>query len=85
MSSISMFYGVIIYMCKDDYASPHVRVKYQEYEACYDFDSNLIKGDLPIKQKKLVEAWIAIHEDELKANWELLQSGDEICRIDPLK
>ena len=36
-------------------------------------------------KKKLVEAWILIHEDELMADWELAISGEEIFKIDPLK
>lgn len=44
-----------------------------------------LEGDFPKKQLKLLEAWIALHEDELKANWELLSQGDEYFKIDPLK
>jgi len=36
-------------------------------------------------KKKLVEAWILIHEDELMADWQLAINGEEIFKIDPLK
>jgi hypothetical protein len=39
----------------------------------------------PDKQTKLLLAWIAIHEDELKANWQLLGNGDGYFRIEPLR
>lgn len=40
-------------------------------------DGNLIEGQLPIKQKKLVEAWIAIHREELHLLWECVQNEGE--------
>ena len=30
---------------------------------------DLLDGDLPGKQMKLVQAWIALHSDELMADW----------------
>lgn len=50
---------------------PHIHAEYGEFEAVYGFGGELIEGELPKKQRKLVEAWIAIHEDDLKANWNL--------------
>jgi len=34
---------------------------------------------------KMVEAWAAIHEDELRANWQLLSEGEAAFKIEPLK
>lgn len=50
-----------------------------------DLDGEKLEGDFPKKQRKLLDAWIALHEDELKANWKLLNDGDGYFRIDPLK
>ena len=85
MPSLSTFYGIIIYMYKDDHYPPHIHARYQDKEARYELDGKFIEGELPDKKKKLVEAWIVIHEDELKANWELLNNEDKICKIEPLK
>lgn len=38
-------------------------------------------GDIPVKQLKLVQAWIEIHRDELFADWELAISGEQPFRI----
>jgi hypothetical protein len=35
----------------------------------------LIAGALPQKQRRLVEAWAQLHQDELLADWELLYAG----------
>lgn len=37
------------------------------------------------KKKKLVEAWISIHEEELESLWTLIHKQGEFFRIEPLK
>lgn len=44
-----------------------------------------LEGDLPGKQMKLVQAWIALHADELVADWELAVAGETPYKIDPLR
>ncbi len=48
-------------------------------------DGELLDGKLPKKKLKMIQAWIAIHEDELMANWKLAIEGKELFRIDPLR
>jgi len=48
-------------------------------------DSEMLEGDLPNKQKKLVVAWMEIHKDELIANWELAVVGEHPYKIESLK
>lgn len=71
MPVISMFFGIIITMNADDHVPPHIHARYQGHEASFTFDGNLLKGDLPRKQRKLVEAWVLLHAEELEADWEL--------------
>lgn len=88
MPTLSMFYGILIKMYKElggKHNIPHLHAEYGEFEAVYGFDGYLLEGDLPRKQQKLVEAWIALHEDELKANWKLLQTGEPFFKIQPLQ
>ena len=33
----------------------------------------------------LYNMWIAIHEDELQANWKLLSNGDGYFKIEPMR
>ncbi|MGB9753934.1 DUF4160 domain-containing protein [Roseiflexus castenholzii] len=44
-----------------------------------------ISGDLPQRQKRLVEAWAELHHQELLENWARLQSGQLPHKIAPLK
>jgi hypothetical protein len=89
MPTISMFYGIIIYMYFFDdkrHHAPHVHAEYAEHTAVLSIeDGEVLDGSLPKKQLKMVQAWVAIHEDELLADWKLAIQGEEIFRIDPLK
>ncbi|MBR5621348.1 DUF4160 domain-containing protein [Candidatus Saccharibacteria bacterium] len=85
MPVISMFYGMIIMMFYRDHNPPHFHVDYQGMRAIFDFNGNLVKGKIPSKQIKIVQAWCMIHYDELCANWKLASEGGTIYSIEPLK
>ena len=85
MPTLSMFYGILIRMYYDDHNPPHIHAIYGDDEACYNFEGEVIEGNFPNKQRKLVEAWIEIHKDELKANWKLAEEGEAFFKIEPLK
>jgi hypothetical protein len=38
---------------------------------------------LPLKQLRLVQAWIELHQDELQADWELALNGEQPYEITP--
>jgi len=49
-------------------------------------NGEVIADDFPSKQRKMVLAWAAIHEDELNAAWQLLADGiAPEFKIEPLK
>lgn len=89
MPTISMFYGIIIYMYFFDnkrHNKPHIHAEYGEHAVVLSIeDGELPDGKLPNKKLKMVQAWIAIHEDELMANWKLAIEGKDLFRIDPLR
>jgi Domain of unknown function (DUF4160) len=45
----------------------------------------LIAGELPRRQRRLVEAWAELHQSELIADWARLQAGQSPLPIDPLE
>ena len=51
----------------------------------YDFKANLLEGELPTKQRKLVEAWTLLHEDELNAAWVAWSESGEVIKIEGLR
>ena len=89
MPTISMFYGIIIYMYYADnkqHNMPHIHVEYNEYNAIVEIPNGIIlDGELPTKKMQLVQAWITIHEEDLMADWKLAVKGETIFKIDPLK
>lgn len=88
MPIISMFYGIIIRMYLIDnqhHNSPHLHAKYAEFEASIGIDTGeIIVGELPRKQLRLVQAWVELHRDELMADWELAGNGENPYNIAPL-
>ena len=84
-----MFYGIVVlmyYLDKKQHNFPHIHVRYQEYEAVFKIpDGSLIEGKLPNNKRKLIEAWIEIHQEDLMANWQMAVNGNEVFKIDPLK
>ena len=88
MPIISMFYGIIIrlyLMDNQHHNMPHIHAKYAEFEASIAIDDGeILAGQLPRKQLRLVQAWIELHRDELMADWELAVSGENPYKINPL-
>ena len=86
MPTISMFYGIIIKMYNNgEHNPPHFHATYQGYNAVFNLEGELIEGDIPRKQAKLISAWVEIHQDELIANWELAMSEQPLYKIEPLR
>lgn len=89
MPVISMFYGIIVMMYYFDnkqHQSPHIHVSYQGNEGVVGLpEGDLLEGEFPPKQMKLVQAWIEIHRDELMADWQLAIAGKPIFKVEPLK
>lgn len=88
MPELSRFFGIIIRMYWEASAPhhrPHFHVYYQNDVAIYGIDQlELITGSLPRRQRRLVEAWAELHQQELRDDWERLQEGKKPLPIDPL-
>ena len=84
-----MFYGIIIrlyYFDNQRHSIPHIHVYYQDQAAVMTIsDGEILDGTIKANKRKLVEAWIEIHREELEADWALAVSGEPVFNIDPLK
>jgi Domain of unknown function (DUF4160) len=89
MPTISMFYGIVIYLYFYDderHKTPHIHAKYQGQDASISIiDAEVLAGDIPKVKLRLVQAWIEIHRESLQADWELAVNGQSPFPIDPLK
>lgn len=88
MPELSRFYGIIVTMYTEagsQHSLPHIHVRYGDMKAVYSLEGNVLQGSLPPKQRKLLLAWMSLHEQELQENWYLAQSKCACYRIPPLQ
>ncbi len=89
MPTISMFYGILVYMYFEDnkqHHVPHIHVEYSGNEAVIAIPSGkTLGGKIPRAKMKLLQAWIELHKDELMADWKLAVAGEKPYPIEPLR
>lgn len=78
MATLANFYGILIGMKPEKYGKhhrAHIHAWYAGDVAVFDvLTRKRIRGKLPSDQTNMVKAFIAIHEAELLANWESINS-----------
>lgn len=85
MPTLSVFYGIKIAMFYCDHNPPHFHASYGGDQATFDIDTGaVLDGKLPRRAMKLVEAWQALHRDELRRDWQLARANQPLDRIAPL-
>lgn len=88
MPEISRFFGVVIRMYVEvtsKHHRPHFHAYYQDAMAVFGIEPiELIAGELPRKERRLVEAWAELHQAELRDDWDRLQGGGPPVPIAPL-
>lgn len=89
MPTISMFFGIVVYMYLMDnkqHHLPHIHTRYQGMNASISIeDGSLLDGQIPPGKLRLVQAWVEIHREELLADWDLAISGELPFKIAPLQ
>jgi hypothetical protein len=89
MPELARFFGIIIRMFAEaggPHHRPHFHAYYQEHVGIVAIDRiEMLAGNLPRRQRRLVVAWAELHQDELLDDWERLQEGRPPLRIDPLQ
>ena len=74
-----MFFGIVvrIYFAPKEHNPPHEHVYYQDDTASFSIETGeLLNGNFPTKQTRMVQAWMEIHQEELFANWKLCQNKE---------
>ena len=89
MPEISRFFGIVIRMFAEPGAPhhrPHLHAYYQGQVGIFAIDTiELIGGELPARETRLVLAWTEIHRQALLDNWNALQAGRLPSKIEPLR
>ena len=85
MPTICIFDGIKISMFYRDHAPPHFHVVYADEAAEIGIDPiTIIEGQLSRRIRAKVFEWAAIHQAELRANWELARGHLPLFDIAPL-
>jgi len=86
---LSRFFGIIIRMFVESGGVHHLppfHAYYQDDVGVFGLEPvDLIAGSLPKRQRRLVEAWAELHQQELREDWDLLQEGRPPHPIEPLR
>ncbi len=88
MPALSMFFGIVVYMYRElggKHKLPHVYAMFSGDEIVVSLEDEILEGSIPKSKLELLLAWMEIHKDELRANWDLLSAGEQPFRIDPLR
>ncbi len=90
MPVLSMFFGIIVRMYREEsgkHNMPHLHAEYSGEEIVMALDGTILEGEktFPRNKRKMLEVWMEIHREDLEANWKLLSNGEQFFRIDPLK
>ncbi len=72
-------------MFYDEHNPPHFHADYQGNKAVFDFNGNVLKGDIKSKTaRKLIREWVDLYAKELMENWNLARNDKKIKKISPL-
>jgi len=89
MPELARFHGIVIRMYLEvggPHHLPHFHAYYAGQVGVFGIDPvERLAGDLPRRQTRLVEAWAELHQPELAADWERLQTGRVPLPIEPLR
>ena len=86
MPTICIFRGIKIYINWRDHQPPHFHASYGGDSVIVSIrDIEVLEGEMPNKQLKMLLGWAALHQDELLENWALAEKNQELFPIDPLR
>jgi len=85
MPTICIFEGIKILMYYREHSPPHFHAERADEAAEIGVDPIVIlEGRLSRATRAKVFEWAAIHQAELRANWELARAGLPLHQIEPL-
>ena len=88
MPRISAFYGIVITMYWEtggQHHAAHFHATYGEHEASIGIEPLVVlDGSLPVRALAHVMEWAALHEQELRENWQRVTKRTALASIEPL-
>ncbi|OQY44634.1 MAG: transcriptional regulator [Anaerolineaceae bacterium 4572_78] len=85
MPTISRFFGIDIRIYYKYHPPPHFHAEYQGQRGTFDFNGNMLKGNIRSRvAKRIVREWEILHREELEENWHNARHDIPVFRIPPL-
>ena len=85
MPTLSIFFGIVIYIYWSDHNPPHIHARYAGEEIVIAIGTcAVLEGSLPKRAKAMVLEWMHEHQEELAAAWDLASRNIPPARIAPL-
>jgi hypothetical protein len=85
MPEISRFYGIVIKMFHNDHQPPHFHAEHGDDQVIVAIETlAVIAGKLRPRATALVMEWAALHQSELRQDWEHARNYLPLDPIDPL-
>ena len=85
MPEISRFFGIVITMYYDDHPPPHFHARYGGDQILVEIENGrVLAGRFSPRLTGLVQEWLVLHRDELRANWRRARNEEALERIDGL-
>lgn len=86
MPIISVFFGIVVRMFYREHEPAHFHVEYQGQRATFDFDGEVLAGEIRSgTAKRLIRDWALQHRADLEVNWQRMKDGQPMERIPPLE
>jgi hypothetical protein len=86
MPKISEFFGIRIYLYRDDHHPAHFHAKYAGEDAQINIENlTVMRGRLSPRAMGLVIEWAALHQKELRTAWNQALTQKKISKIEPLR
>ena len=85
MPRLSEFYGIVIAMFYEEHPPPHFHAIYAGQRVAISIDPiAVVQGWLPRRALSLVLEWAALHQAELRDNWDRTREHLPLKPIEPL-
>lgn len=85
MPVVAVFFGIVIRMYYREHGVAHFHAEYQGQMATFTFDGQLLAGRIRSRTAlRLIEEWATRHREQLAANWDRIEAGEPLERIEPL-
>lgn len=84
MPTISLFFGIVIFLNYRDHQPPHFHAAYSDDEVTVEIRGGAVTGTMSKWALRLVLEWAELHEEDLMRNWNFARVHKPLEPVPPL-